>query len=101
MAVRTPDEILDITRKIRAGEIVDEALTEVLIDITDTVNELNGKAEQALAAADEANAAARTAKEANAELYARITAVEVDETTEEAVEVEPLEYEDLFESEDK
>lgn len=102
MAVRSPEEILDITRRIRTGELVDEALTEVLIDITDTVNEMNASAERAIAAADQANAAAKTAKEANAELYSRMTATETEAESLVVEEAEPILYEDLFEeSEDK
>lgn len=102
MAVLSPDEILDITRRIRAGELLDEALTDALINITDTVNELNAVAERSIAAADAANAAAKTAKEANAELYSRMTATETSEETEAIEEIEPITYEDLFdETEDK
>ena len=102
MPQRTMDEISDIARRIRSGEIVDEALSTALIDVTDTVAALSVATENLQKMADEANAAARTAKEANAELYARISTSEnTNENTTDEAEKKVVSYDDIFESEDE
>ena len=101
MPQRTMDEISDIARRIRSGEIVDEALSTALIDVTDTVAALSIATENLQKMADEANAAARTAKEANAELYARISTTESSNENINEPEKEVVSYEDIFESEDE
>ena len=103
MPQRSPDEIADIARRIRSGEIIDENLSTALIDITDTVSALSIAAEKFQKMADEANAAAKLAKEANAELYTRIstsTDNENNENYEESEKPNVVTYDDIFDKED-
>ena len=100
MSVLTSGEILDLSKKSRSGELIDESLSEALLNITDTITSFENEMNKAFAAADEANAAAKAAKEANMELYSRIATVE-EKTEEKSEEFTPIDYSEVFEEEKK
>lgn len=89
MAIKTPNEIADYARKIRAGEFQDEELSPVLIDITDTVNHLQAEAETAQRNMTEYAAKLKTAQDANATYMAEVIALKGNPLDEEDSEDEP------------